>query len=559
MKIICKLKIFKNNPITKGNRFKIIIALVLTLFQSAIALGGTDLIFKSGFEQELLCRVSLPTPTSGACEFNSNDSPLLIQGTILSPSGILTNGDLLVESDGRISCSQCDCSSENSYATASKLVCPDIVVSAGLINSLERLSWSDSPQVPQSLVRYDHRHQWRQGQDGLPQINLDPPSAKTRLVGELRSLTNGVTSMVSSGSQINLVRNLDRSNALDGINAMPVDLSTFPLGDSNGTRLLSSCDYPNFDKPTPNQAFHMDIAEGVNGYAVNELTCLSDDGSMGGVNLFPDASLHHAIPLVSDDVNKLVTNNTSVIWTPRSDISLYGATTPVTLLKTKGVNVAIGTNWAPTGSLDLLSEMACARNFNSDYLDSSLNDKDLYEMITINAAKSANMQTEIGQLVIGALADVTLFRGANNNYGRIVNAQASDVVLVLKAGIPMYGDTELMDSMGAGSPDCDAVTVCGISRRICVMRETGATLASFNITDPLAQCDTGNPPVRSCTPLRDTNSPLYSGVITSNDLDGDGIVNQEDNCPLIFNPKIPGPEQPDGDMDGIGDACDISP
>lgn len=557
--MIVIVKMQRINSITKRKALGVMLIFILSLVQSAVAWSGDDLIFKSGFEQEQLCRTSLPAPTNGVCEFTSNASPILIQGTILSPSGILTNGDLLIESDGRISCSACDCSAEASYATASTLVCPDIVVSAGLINSLERFSWSDSSQIAQSSVRYDHRHQWRRGLDGLPEINVDPPTSVARLVGELRSLTNGVTSMISSGTEPNLVRNLDRSTGLDGVIAEPVDLSSFPLGDSDGTRLSSGCGYPSFDTPTPGESFHMDIAEGVDGFAVNELACLSDDGTLGGVNLFPDASLHHAIPLVTEDVNKIVTNNSSVVWTPRSDISLYGATTPVTHLKTKGVNVALGTNWTPTGSLDLLSELACAREFNSDYLNTSLNNKDLYDMVTINGAKSANMQTEIGQLEVGTLADVSLFRGANNNYGKIVNAEASDVVLVLKAGLPMYGDTDLMDAMGAGSSDCDAVTVCGISRRICVLRETGAPLASYNITAPLAQCDTGSPPVRSCTPFRDTNSPIYSGVITVDDLDGDGVLNLDDNCPSIFNPRIPGPDQPDGDMDGIGDACDLTP
>lgn len=40
----------------------------------------------------------------------------------------------------------------------------------------------------------------------------------------------------------------------------------------------------------------------------------------------------------------------------------------------------------------------------------------------------------------------------------------------------------------------------------------------------------------------------------SDDVDGDGIANEHDNCPTVYNP-----DQKDTDHDGFGDACDFCP
>ena len=62
----------------------------------------------------------------------------------------------------------------------------------------------------------------------------------------------------------------------------------------------------------------------------------------------------------------------------------------------------------------------------------------------------------------------------------------------------------------------------------------------------------------TCLPSRPGE---FTGELTDDDLDGDGVPNAEDNCPNIFNPPMPYTDnvQADSDGDGAGDGCDAEP
>lgn len=533
-----------------------------------IELGGTLTIQPHGTDV-ISCQAALPPVASGLCAYQPGDSSLLLQGDLLMPDTVLLNGDVLIGSDGRIACVGCDCASNPNYASARLLSCPGATISPGLINAHDHITYSDAAPVDHGTERYEHRHDWRRGIRGHTKISTSASPAGRELWAEVRAIVSGTTSISGSGSGENMARNLDRTAGLDGITSDAWDYTTFPLGDSSGTMDDSSCLNYNIDTPTPGKPYQPHVAEGIDEFAHNEFVCMSDENAdlTGSADIVPDAALVHAIALNTADIVEVAAKNTSIIWSPRSDVSLYGLTAPVTAAQRLGVNIALSTSWLPMGSLNLFRELQCAQDLNTTYYDGQFTDKDLFRMVTINPARAAKMDTDIGSLLDGRLADITIFEsGAGQGYAVVTNANEENVALVLKGGIPMHGNVPIMDVLGAIAPACEAINLCGKEQRICLEREApGNTYAALDaiFEYPLVSCASPPPNERTCIPSRvsPNTAPNFNGMPIADDADGDGIADALDNCPLVFNPPLPigDAAQEDTDGDNEGDACDICP
>jgi hypothetical protein len=274
----------------------------------------------------------------------------------------------------------------------------------------------------------------------------------------------------------------------------------------------------------------------------------------------------HSVALEAADYQLMASAGTGMVWSPRSNISLYGDTARITVPSRLGVNISLGTDWLPSGSSNILRELACASEFNATYAGGYFTDEDLWEMVTANPAKAAKMDAGIGTLATSHIADIAVFAGHTGvtPFRAVLDATPDDVALVMRAGTALYGDDAVVSALAT---NCDAITVCTTAKRACLMSEiseTYTTLAAANSTAyPLFACGTPlNEP--TCTPSRPTavaGSTVYTGAASAGDSDGDGVPDASDNCPQVFNPVRPMDNgmQADADGDGMGDACDPCP
>ena len=372
------------------------------------------------------------------------------------------------------------------------------------------------------------------------------------------------------------MRNLDKSSEEGGLGLTSVFFDTFPLDDASGTRRTGDCNYGGTPETASDlakeAAYEPHTSEGVDATAHNEFLCESsamyDTMAPGTSNdlAIAKTSMIHAVALEPADYDLMAKAGVGMIWSPRSNISLYGDTARVTVASRLGVNIALGTDWTPSGSMSLLRELQCADGFNQTYMGGYLTDQDLWEMVTVNAAKVTKMAVSIGVLSTGMTADISIFKGHGKNAFRtVIEAQPDDVVLVMRGGTALYGDDALVSALALG---CDQLDVCGTAKRLCLTTEISETLATLttNVGSgayPIFACGTpANEP--TCVPSRPAavmGSTVYTGTTSATDSDGDGIPDAMDNCPTVFNPVRPMDNgvQPDADGDGTGDACDRCP
>ncbi len=555
------------------------------------------------------CDQAIPPATDGVCNVTQgSDSTLLIRGTLVLPEGLQENGQLLII-DGSIACVGCDCDLRAEATGATELACAAGVISPGLINAHDHITFSQMAPLEHGDTRWDHRNEWRRGASNGGLSATQNSHALGDAWGELRQVMAGTTSLFGSGGEGGFLRNLDRASLLERINHDDATYSTFPLH-AGSERLIVNDGCGDYDLPGDNvlntPAYVPHVAEGVSDGAHNEFQCLSGTETDGTDVVEPNTAFIHGIGVTAADIALFAGEAASLVWSPRTNTDLYGFTAEAQIYKTLGANIALGTDWTASGSVNMLREFACAEEWNARW-GMPFSDAEIVAMGTHWAAAALGFDDLLGSLTEGRIADVVIWDARQNKgYRAILDAGVDDVALVLRGGqalnkdgqtyfrrgTPLYGDAAIVEALSdreldyadydpafwsPGSnplPDaCETITVCGKNKRVCVAeqledRPDGSqylntwTLAEFqqdvgSISYDLFFCGvpTGEP---TCTPLRPGE---FDGIPGGGDDDGDGVLDADDNCPGVFNGIRPMDNgvQPDTDGDGAGDACDVCP
>jgi len=443
--------------------------------------SAESLIYSDGFEQ--LCPGNGPSVTLGA------GSALLLRGTVVTPATAFA-GEVLVVGD-TIACAAASCAGQAGADTAS-IVQTNGLIFPGLIDTHNFTLFDAFDQddwAPTQL--YDNHNDWtneaRYGamvdaKQYLSSEGTSPVDYRCELdkYSEIKALIAGTTSMVSNVGAINL--------ACYGSLVRSIDTTVNDLGSDQiqtgvlfPTATIANNVCAKFSDSSTD-AYLVNIAEGTNLSARDEFFDLGTVSNPDYCLYAPQTAIVHGTALLDAELTTMAAAGMNLVWTPRSDDLLYGATADVPLARGKGITVALGAHWSITGSPNLLDELRYADQVDNTSFNDVLAAQDLVQMVTTNAAQVLGLDGVIGSIEVGRKADLTVIAGAcATPWASLRGARPDDVRLVLVGGVPLYGDPSLQ-AIAPATPGCEALDVCGTPKFICVAEAGGTPTNKFGQT-----------------------------------------------------------------------------
>lgn len=145
----------------------------------------------------------------------------------------------------------------------------------------------------------------------------------------------------------------------------------------------------------------------------------------------------HGVGLDHEDLKHASQNEMSIVWSPLSNLLLYGETLNVAQAIEHGINLTLGADWSPSGSKNLLDEVKIAKRYLVHQGTNLITDRMLYNMMTINPAKALKLENKIGQIEENFLGDIVAFKlksKRSNPFTQIIDADPADIQFVMVGG-----------------------------------------------------------------------------------------------------------------------------
>lgn len=360
-------------------------------------------------------------------------------GSVLKSDGSIAGGWVVVE-DGQIVSVRSTKPRDVEHAiSAGGVILPGLIDLHGHPEYNVFAAWE-----PPTL--YINRGRWRES-DEYAQLIKEPWSAltsggksvsvKTAMTryAEVRAAVGGVTAIQGASQDYPnkaeaLVRNVDLLIFGTQVARSTVDFDR--LDDDEVESIRKGI----FDTQTV-KAHYVHLAEGQK----SNQTSVDEFLNFTASPLFSAATVViHGTALTRVHFAQLAEVGGKLVWSPQSNLRLYNETTDILAADAAGVPIALGADWAPSGSPSLLHEMKVAWQVLSQAPGNPLRAPDMVRMVTSGAADIAGLADKIGTLEVGRAADLTILqKRLDDPYENVVSAYPSWVEMVMIGGDIIYG------------------------------------------------------------------------------------------------------------------------
>lgn len=322
--------------------------------------------------------------------------------------------------------------------------------------------------------KYGNRDEWRTGNyrnlvtGPLEVLNRDPKlvASIVRFV-ECKNVVAGVTS--SQG--ITLAKNAKVQSLFGGLTRNVEETKDKSLPDANthvadleaggATKFLSQ-----LEKAKSAMLFH--LAEGTDDKTqkVWERLRIAD----GKWAITDRLAGIHGVRLGDADWKIYGEHGGTAVWSPTSNLLLYGDTAKVDRAIARGVTLSLGADWSYSGGKNLLAELKVARAVAADR-GWGIADRALVAMATRNPARALHW-AKLGSLEAGKYLDAVVVRGtADDPYAQLIDASEKDILLTMIGAVAQFATPGLMTKLGDGSVT-EGLKVGGLDRKIVVSDPT---------------------------------------------------------------------------------------
>jgi imidazolonepropionase-like amidohydrolase len=202
------------------------------------------------------------------------------------------------------------------------------------------------------------------------------------------------------------------------------------------------------------KCFLLHLSEGTDDAAHTHFEALALPG--GRWAIAPSLAGIHCAALTPADFGVMASHGASMVWSPFSNLLLYGQTANVAAAATAGgtgpaFKIGLGSDWSPSGSKSLFGELKVARVYSQNN-GNPFTGEQLVRMATLQAAEILGWDQQLGSLEPGKRADVVVVKGQDDAepVKPLFEGDERTVQLVAINGTPRYGTPALMATDGPG-------------------------------------------------------------------------------------------------------------